>query len=160
MRLLCDLGIAQKVRLGERIVYEHLHLQHHHDHMICIRCGRITEFENPRIEQEQLAACEQAGFRPLLHRLEIRGLCNDCAASLPPTQPLVSCLPGEDVEIAQVLGGKGMSHRLYAMGLVPGAKVRLLAAEGPVAIQLGNSRVALGRGQAARVIVHRPVRES
>ena len=153
MRLLCDLGIAQPVRLDDKVVYEHLHLDQHHDHMICVRCGRIWEFANPVIEDEQLNACDRAGFRPLMHKLEIRGICSECAEKLPSTRSLATCLPGEEVVVAQILGGRAMSHRLMAMGLAPGTPIRVLTSDGPVTVEIRGSRLALGRGQACRIMV-------
>lgn len=153
MRLLCDLGIAQQIHLDDRLVYEHLHLNQHHDHMVCVCCGAIEEFENNAIEEQQWHACQQAGFKPLMHQLIIRGICAACARKMPRTRLLSSCLPGESVEIYQLVGGDGMTQRLQAMGLVRGSVVRILSADGPLALEVRGSRVALGRQQASRVIV-------
>ena len=48
----------------------------HHDHLICMECGLILEFENEEIEriQEQLAQ-KLGGFRVLRHKHELYGLC-------------------------------------------------------------------------------------
>ncbi len=153
MRLLCDLGIAQQVRLNDRMVYEHLHLSLHHDHMICVRCGKIEEFKSSLIEQAQRDECKAKGIKPLMHKLEIRGICQACSAESPATRPLSSCLGGERVQVDHVLGGHGMRQRLMAMGLVSGTPMRVLSNQGPVTVEIRNSRVALGRGQASRVIV-------
>lgn len=156
MRLLCDLGIAQQTQLGNRTVFEHLHLQTHHDHLVCLRCGRIEEFESHELETEQFQACTKAGFQPLMHRLEIRGLCAHCAGALPVTRALTSCLPGEAVVVHEVVGGKSVRRRLTELGLTRGTPLRILSADGPVALEVRGSRIALGRGQAAKVMVKRP----
>ncbi len=51
----------------------------HHDHLICIACGRIQEVRWPALEKIQDATCRKAGFVPQWHRHEVFGLCKDCA---------------------------------------------------------------------------------
>lgn len=51
----------------------------HHDHLICIECGRISEVRWPDLEKIQDEACRDAGFVPKWHRHEVFGLCRDCA---------------------------------------------------------------------------------
>lgn len=156
MRMLCDLGIAQQLRLDGRTVYEHLHLDHHHDHLVCVRCGKIIEFVSPEIERKQLETTQQHGFTPLLHKLEIRGVCKDCANQTPPTRSLTSCLSGEEVEIAEILGGRELKRRLTELGLTRGSRVKILRSEGPVTLDIRGSRTAIGRGEAAKIITRIP----
>lgn len=155
-RLLAALGIAQSVRFGDRIVYEHRHLDGHHDHLVCLKCGKIQEFADERLEQRQLAACTAAGFQPLTHRLVILGLCADCGAKLPPTRALSACLPGEAVEIAELAGGTVFRRRLEALGLVRGTRAVVLGVDGPITLDVRGSRLALGQGEAAKVLVRAP----
>jgi Fur family ferric uptake transcriptional regulator len=51
----------------------------HHDHLICIDCGRIQEVMWPRLEKIQEDTCRRAGFTPKWHRHEIFGLCRECS---------------------------------------------------------------------------------
>jgi len=51
----------------------------HHDHLICIDCGRIQEVRWPKLEQIQEQTCRKIGFTPKWHRHEIFGVCRDCA---------------------------------------------------------------------------------
>jgi Fur family ferric uptake transcriptional regulator len=51
----------------------------HHDHLICVECGRIQEVRWPALEKIQEETCRRAGFVPKWHRHEIFGLCRDCA---------------------------------------------------------------------------------
>ena len=160
LRLLCDLGIAQPIRLDGQVYYEHLHLDHHHDHLVCVRCGSIVEFVDPGIEALQRDACQSNGFTPLMHKLEIRGVCRECAAALPVTRSLSACLRGETVEVAEVLGGQALKHRLLAMGLTRGTVVTRLSGDGPVVLDVRGTRTALGRNEAAKVIVRQVVPQS
>ncbi len=50
----------------------------HHDHMVCVECGRITEFQSPRMEHFQDEAIRKLGFEALWHRHEIFGRCSGC----------------------------------------------------------------------------------
>lgn len=153
LRLLCDLGIAQPIRLDGQVYYEHLHLDNHHDHLVCVRCGSIVEFVDPGIEALQRESCQAFGFTPLMHKLEIRGVCRACAAALPATRSLSVCLRGETVEVVEVLGGQALKHRLQAMGLTRGTVLTVLGGAGPVVLDLRGTRTALGRNEAAKVIV-------
>lgn len=51
----------------------------HHDHLICIKCGRIQEVRWPELERIQDQACKKLGFVTKWHRHEVFGLCKDCA---------------------------------------------------------------------------------
>lgn len=51
----------------------------HHDHLICVECGRIQEVRWPKLEQIQERTCRKIGFTPKWHRHEIFGVCRDCA---------------------------------------------------------------------------------
>ncbi len=50
----------------------------HHDHLYCLRCGVIIEFEEDRIEKLQVKVCHKEDFRPFRHTLRITGLCKKC----------------------------------------------------------------------------------
>lgn len=50
----------------------------HHDHLVCLKCGRIEEFLDEIIEQRQQIIAEKAGFSMLNHALNIYGTCMDC----------------------------------------------------------------------------------
>lgn len=49
----------------------------HHDHLVCIICGRITEFVDETIENRQKLIAEKAGFEIRHHTLVIYGVCSD-----------------------------------------------------------------------------------
>ncbi len=65
---------------------------------------------------------------------------------------LASCIPAVVVELPS---GKGLAHRLLALGLNPGAEIECLQnrGRGPLIVQVQGARVAMGRRQAARVMV-------
>jgi len=67
---------------GGQAVFE-LDRGKHHDHLICIKCGRIVEFVNAKIEEQQQKIAKDAGFKITDHSLIIYGECNneECLSS-------------------------------------------------------------------------------
>lgn len=67
---------------------------------------------------------------------------------------------GVEAEVVDIPHFHGFTHRLIGLGLTPGARLRVLQnrGRGPLIVEVRGSRVALGRGQAARVMV-RPLPE-
>lgn len=79
MKHLIQCGLAREIELADGITrYEHLFNHQHHDHMICMECGKSIEFYNPEIEELQEAASRQLGFKVLDHKLQIYGVCREC----------------------------------------------------------------------------------
>jgi Fur family ferric uptake transcriptional regulator len=77
--LLLDSGIIRKTPCEVmKARYEHVLGHEHHDHMVCIKCGKTIEFKKERIEKLQQEAAREHHFRMLGHRLIISGLCKDC----------------------------------------------------------------------------------
>ena len=70
--------LHESVRTESRTTYELVYGKEHHDHLICIRCGRIIEFKEDGIEHLKKSVCLRYGFTPVEHRLGIRGFCKDC----------------------------------------------------------------------------------
>ena len=62
---------------GERAFFE-LDENKHHDHMVCVRCGRVEEFVQPEIERLQEEVARRHHFKLTEHRMELYGLCADC----------------------------------------------------------------------------------
>jgi len=79
--LLCDCGLTRQVpRWEDRERYEAVDGRRHHDHMLCVECGRVIEFCDDELEALQKRICRRHGFAPLEHRMGIRGLCRTCRA--------------------------------------------------------------------------------
>ena len=62
---------------GGTSVFE-LNQGQHHDHILCVKCGRVDEFVDEVIEQRQKIIAEKAGFSMTDHCLYIYGICEDC----------------------------------------------------------------------------------
>ncbi|WED42575.1 ferric iron uptake transcriptional regulator [Legionella cardiaca] len=50
----------------------------HHDHLVCVKCGKVEEFIDEIIEQRQQMIAQKANFKMTDHALNIYGLCPDC----------------------------------------------------------------------------------
>lgn len=50
----------------------------HHDHILCVQCGRVDEFVDEVIEQRQHEIAEKAGYKMTHHSLYIYGVCPAC----------------------------------------------------------------------------------
>jgi len=50
----------------------------HHDHLICLSCGKIVEFKNQKIEQIQDQITARYNFQMVYHTHKIFGLCGHC----------------------------------------------------------------------------------
>lgn len=59
---------------GGHAVFE-LERGHHHDHLVCLKCGHVVEFEDEIIEKRQRARAEELGFRLTEHSLIMYGEC-------------------------------------------------------------------------------------
>jgi len=87
VKLFEDAGILMRHSLrGAQVHYELTAPDAaHHDHIVCVTCGRIFEFVDPEIEARQEALARRFGMRALSHVHVIRGecletgRCDDCA---------------------------------------------------------------------------------
>ncbi len=70
--------------------YERVPGHPHHEHLICMHCGKVVEFTNDKLEKMKSVIAEEYGFTHHHHRLDIYGLCRECqhaGASLPAPSP-------------------------------------------------------------------------
>lgn len=80
LKLFAESGIAIERNFGDgQTRYELTDGEEHHDHLICTSCGRIIEFEDPKIEQLQAEIASRHGFEIVDHRLELFGFCAECS---------------------------------------------------------------------------------
>ena len=78
--LLLECGVIKPVEtLGKHSRYELAIGREHHDHMLCVGCGRVIEFFSPELERLQDELCAERAFTGTAHTLEIRGHCRRCA---------------------------------------------------------------------------------
>jgi len=61
----------------DRAVFE-LNQKSHHDHLVCVKCGRVEEFTDEMIETRQCEIAARANFEMTDHSLNIYGICQQC----------------------------------------------------------------------------------
>lgn len=79
IKLLKNSGRAHERHFGTKhAVYEPHHENTHHDHLICLECKKIVEFENHAIERLQENVAKKYGYTLTNHKHELYGYCKDC----------------------------------------------------------------------------------
>ncbi len=79
LKLSVESQLTRKILIGEnRSYYEHVFGHEHHEHLVCLGCGKIIEFSNLKIEKLQNMVCREYGFKPVDHTLKISGYCKEC----------------------------------------------------------------------------------
>jgi Fur family transcriptional regulator, ferric uptake regulator len=79
LKMLTESGVVQEHKFGDgHTRYELTDSESHHDHLICLECGKITEFEEPLIEELQDRVAARYGFEVQAHKHELYGRCVDC----------------------------------------------------------------------------------
>lgn len=81
LKLLKECGLAYERHFGDGVSrYEVAWEDEHHDHLICVECEKIIEFENDNIEALQHKVAGQYDFKLVRHKLELYGICPECQA--------------------------------------------------------------------------------
>ncbi len=79
LKLLTDAGIAREVDFGDGVSrYERSFGQSHHDHLICMDCGKNVEFVSHKIERLQEELAKEYGFTLNEHSMYLYGKCREC----------------------------------------------------------------------------------
>ncbi|MDP6991310.1 MAG: Fur family transcriptional regulator [Candidatus Marinimicrobia bacterium] len=72
-------NLVRKLELGDgRARYEHKMDLEHHDHLICVQCGKIEEFMDETIEEIQEKIVNDLGFKLIRHIHQLFVICNNC----------------------------------------------------------------------------------
>lgn len=80
LKLLCDAGLASEIQFSDNITrYEVARPDRHHDHLICLKCGKIVEICDNRIESLQKEIASTNGFVLTGHSHNLYGYCAGCA---------------------------------------------------------------------------------
>jgi Fur family ferric uptake transcriptional regulator len=79
LKLLTRLGLATQRKFADgETRYEPASEGRHHDHLICLDCGKIIEFEDPTLEALQQRIAQRHRFKISHHRMELYGRCVEC----------------------------------------------------------------------------------
>jgi Fur family ferric uptake transcriptional regulator len=96
--LLVESGMLREISLGggERLYDPNFLKSPHHNHLICVDCRKIVEFEDPNIDIMQNCITRRLGFSPTQKAIRIEGSCD------------MLRLLGTCKNFRGVKGGKGM----------------------------------------------------
>jgi Fur family ferric uptake transcriptional regulator len=79
LALLTDEGRIDALQSADgELVYRRCHSDQHHHHVVCRRCGRVSEVELPNLERWAEGVAEALGYSDITHTVEIFGVCADC----------------------------------------------------------------------------------
>ena len=80
LALLKESNVLEEQDFGDgKKLYERAQGRKHHDHLVCIKCGRILEFENEAIERLQDSEAKKHSFKIVYHSLKLFGFCQNCS---------------------------------------------------------------------------------
>ncbi|HMN68743.1 MAG TPA: Fur family transcriptional regulator [Bdellovibrionales bacterium] len=78
LRKMAEQKLVTEVRMGGLPARYELTPRRHHDHLTCVQCGQIVEFESQQIETLQELVAKEHNFRLTHHVLELYGICPRC----------------------------------------------------------------------------------
>jgi Fur family ferric uptake transcriptional regulator len=79
LELMREAGLIREHDFGEGFKrYEPRRTRPRHEHLVCIRCGKVIEFEAEAIERIEQEVASLHRFRPTHHKVEIYGVCEEC----------------------------------------------------------------------------------
>lgn len=70
--------LISSVQFGQEGKKYENNIKAHHDHLICIKCGKIIEFVDECIEKRQKEIAKTNNFNCLYHTMQLYGICKKC----------------------------------------------------------------------------------
>jgi Fur family ferric uptake transcriptional regulator len=84
LKSLTACGIAREITLGDGLTrFEHSYHHPHHHHIVCTECHKAIEFVCPELEKIQDEIIQRYHFKPIHHRFQTYGICEDCREHRP-----------------------------------------------------------------------------
>lgn len=71
-------GLVSRLQFESGCAVFEIAVEDHHDHIVCVRCGRVEEFHDELIEKRQREIANEAGFKMEDHSMVLYGLCKKC----------------------------------------------------------------------------------
>jgi Fur family ferric uptake transcriptional regulator len=79
IELLLDCNLIRKHQFGKNIAqFERAYEFKQHDHLICVKCGKVIEFCDPRIQNIKSTISQFFNFKIHYHSLNLFGECESC----------------------------------------------------------------------------------
>ena len=73
-----EAGLVKRHNFSDDHAIFELNQKSHHDHLVCVKCGKVEEFVDDIIEIQQCKIAEKANFEMTDHSLNIYGICAEC----------------------------------------------------------------------------------
>lgn len=73
-----EAGLVNVVSIGHETKRYEVKCDDHHDHLVCMQCGKIEEFNDEAIELLQEAVAKKKGFKLMDHDMTLYGQCSSC----------------------------------------------------------------------------------
>jgi len=88
LKSLTACGIAREITLGDGLTrFEHSYHHPNHHHIVCTECHKAIEFICPELERIQSEIIKKYHFKPIHHRFQTYGICEDCREHRPIGEP-------------------------------------------------------------------------
>lgn len=71
-------GLIKRHNFADDHAVFELNQKSHHDHLVCVKCGKVQEFVDDIIEEQQCKIAKRADFEMTDHSLNIYGICAEC----------------------------------------------------------------------------------
>jgi Fur family ferric uptake transcriptional regulator len=78
LSILEESGLVSSISFGADGKKYEILLKEHHDHLVCKECGKIIEFHNEIIEQQQELIAKKFKFKMTNHIMQLIGICQEC----------------------------------------------------------------------------------
>jgi Fur family peroxide stress response transcriptional regulator len=82
LRLFKDAGLVRELTYGDASSRFDANMTEHY-HVICKKCGKITDFDYPSLIDAEQEASKNTGYRVESHRMEFYGVCPGCQHEYP-----------------------------------------------------------------------------
>lgn len=81
LELLFDMAFLQKMDFDDgkaRFELNESGGSHQHHHLLCLKCGKVTSFEDDLLDELERSIAEKSGFRIVDHQVKFYGCCREC----------------------------------------------------------------------------------
>ncbi|SCP95958.1 Fur family transcriptional regulator [Anaerobium acetethylicum] len=84
IQLLLELNLVDRINLDDGYVrYEigqadNSEVKHHHHHLICLECGKVSSFEDDLLDELEKKIIDTASFQVTDHEVKLYGYCKEC----------------------------------------------------------------------------------
>jgi Fur family ferric uptake transcriptional regulator len=78
LNLFKEQGLVDEMRLGKIRCYYEIKQSQEHQHLVCLGCGKVMEFQNPYFQKLVKAVRREHGFNVIKAELYLEGYCQEC----------------------------------------------------------------------------------